>query len=92
MYYLCSIFNVITGNTHCEYLLDYMSLNVRVRPTRSTQNYNFLHPKFCSRNYSQHEPSTAVINDFNKYYAFIDFNVSSQSIKNNLKFHLLNNY
>lgn len=87
------VFNVLNGKTDFNFMLNHLSINVRTRPSRPAQlQRNFLNERRCFTNYSQHEPVTALIRDFNANYEFIDFHLYPFQLRNKIKKYFLSSY
>ena len=86
------ICNVLNGSINCDIMLNNLYINVRTRPTRLQSFNNFIKIRHTIRNYSTHEPITALFIDYNKICNLVDFNLSANSVKNVVKNNLLSNY
>ena len=65
------IFNLINGDTECEFLFSKLSFNV---PFRESRNYFPLKLQYFTLNYLNYEPFRAACVDFNKNYSHVDYN------------------
>ena len=81
------IFNLINGDTECEFLFNKLNFNV---PFRESRNYFPLKLQYFTLNYLNYEPFRAACVDFNKNYSHVDYNLSLQSIKKSVLSHLEN--
>lgn len=59
-------------------LLSKLQINVPLRPTRS---FTLLRPNRHRTNYGLHEPFTAMVYQFNRFYQLFNFNSSSSNFK-----------
>lgn len=79
------LFKIITGEINSGFLINNITFNVPQRPSRY---FSPLSVQFCRSNYANSNPLWRMCNEFNKFYRFIDFSLSSITIKNNIIIYL----
>lgn len=75
------LFNLLNGDIRSEFLVNSLSFNVPVRPSRY---FVFLSLRYFRENYANAEPFRKICSDFNKLYSLIDFSLNVNSIKQNV--------
>lgn len=86
------MFNVFNGKVKSTYVLENSFLNVKLRPVRNIQDFKLLVTNTCTTNYLSFEPLTALSNDFNDLYYFIDFHYSIPEMKKILNNNFISMY
>lgn len=72
------VLNLIKGNVTSQFLLSNICFNV---PTRPTRNFLPLAIQVYRANYANWDPLIRIFSDFNKYYKFVDYTQSLNSVK-----------
>lgn len=72
------VLNLIKGNVSSQFLLSNICFNVPSRPTR---NFLPLSIQVYRANYANWDPLIRIFSDFNKYYKFVDYSQSLNSVK-----------
>lgn len=75
------IYNLITGNIGCEFLLRNISFNI---PQRRLRSFNPLYVQTFRTNFAMSDPLRKLSCCFNEMYNFIDFSLSIHTIKQSI--------
>lgn len=75
------LLNVINGDVCAGFLINNISFNIPLRPTR---HFSPLSVNICKTNYANADPLTRMSKEFNNLFNLIDFNVNLNLIKSNI--------